>query len=123
VVSVVLTSLLEVDDVNGPLARADLGEPVRNGVAGDARGALRRLGQRKASGQARTERGRVCAAGAVRRAAVVPSDRDLDVVPPVEEVVDRRTMPPGDDHRRRSESMYPFRQLGLSNSLLLGKNG
>ena len=49
------------------------------------------------------------APGTVGRANVVPLDRDLDVLPAVKEVVDRLTVSPGDDHRRRPESADPLR--------------
>ena len=63
------------------------------------------------------------AAGPVRGTAVVPLNRDLNVLRTVEEVVDGLTVPSGNDHSRSPETMDPFRQLGLSNSLLLVKNG
>ena len=50
-------------------------------------------------------------------------DRDLDVLLTVEQVVDGLTVAPRDDHGRSPESVDPFRQFGLSNSLLLAKNG
>ena len=44
------------------------------------------------------------AAGAVRRGDVVPLDGNLDMLAPVEEMVDRVVaVPAGDDHRRRAE--------------------
>src|SRR5207253_1389140 len=122
-VSVVLTSLLEVEDVDGPVTLADLVQTVRDGVTGDPRGVLRRLDQRQTSGQAGAECRRMGAPGPVRRAGVVPLDRDLDVLATVEEVVDRLPVPAGDDHRRRPESVDALRHLRLSNSLLLVKNG
>src|SRR6476646_7432107 len=90
-----------------------------DGVARYAGRVLRRLSEGQATGQTGAECGRVRAPSPVRRAGVEPLDRDLDVLPAVKEVVDRLTMPAGDDDGRRAESVDPLRQLGLPNSLLL----
>ena len=96
---------------------------MRNGVTGNPRRVVRRLSERQATGQTGAKSGGVRAPSPVRGAGVEPLDQDLDVLPAVEKVVNRLTVSPGDDHRRRPQSVDPLRQVGLSNSLLLVKNG
>jgi hypothetical protein len=121
--SVVLTRLLQVEDIRRALAGAKVGEPVRHRLGRHQRRVLRRFPEGQTPGKARADSGRVSAAGPVRGTRLRTVDRDLDVFPTVEQVVDGLTVAPGDDHGRSPEGVDSFRQLELSNSLLLAKNG
>src|SRR5438045_1160558 len=76
------------EHVDGPLSSAELGEAVRNRASSDTRSLNGRVAERKAAREVGGERGRVRAAGPVRRRLLVALDRDLDVLATVEEVVD-----------------------------------
>src|ERR687897_2946892 len=105
-------ALLRVEDVDRPLAPADLDEAVANGRRGRNGRAARRLHEGISVGEQRRERGRVRTPGAVRCRDVVALDGDLDVLIAVEEVVDRlRPVPTGDDDRGRSKLVNPLCQL------------
>ena len=103
-----------VEDVDRAVARAELGQAVAH------RFGRRRAAPRAASaseqpaGEQRGQRRRVRAAGAVRRRNVEALDGDLDMLRPVEEMVDRLAVPAGDDRRRRAELDQPLGELGLS---------
>src|SRR5204863_5947139 len=65
-----------------------------------------------AAGEQRGERGGVRATGAVRGGHVVPGDGDLDVVVPVEKMVDGLVaVPAGHDNRGRPELVQPLGEL------------
>src|SRR5436190_9823475 len=121
--SVVLTNLLQVDDVDGPIAGTELGETVGHRSRGRFGRGFRSLGQGQTPGEPRADGGRMSAARSVRGRDGVPLDRYVHVIHAVEEVVDGLAVPAGDNHRLSPEGMDPLRELGLSNSLLLGKNG
>src|SRR3954469_25956694 len=95
---VALTNPLQVEDVDGTVAYADVTQCVGNrpGRCG-GRGASG-LVQGLTPGQRRAERVRMGAARAVCTPAGKPLDRDLDVLVPVEEMVDRIAVAAGDDH-------------------------
>jgi hypothetical protein len=93
-----------VEDVDRPLAAPELDEAVTDGRRGDAGGRARGICERRALRELGRERGRVGAAGAVRRGNVRSLHRQLEVLAPVEEVVDRGgAVTARDERRRRAE--------------------
>ena len=103
--AVALTRLLQVEDVDRAVARAELGEPVPRPPRDAARAAPRAAcssGSPRASSAASVAECVQPAPWVARD--LVPLDRDLDVPLAVEEVVDRLVaVAAGDDHGRRAE--------------------
>src|SRR4051812_45889564 len=110
---VALTNPLQVEDVDGTVAFADVGQCVGNrpGRCG-RRGPSGRV-QGLTAGQRGAERGRMGAACAVCAHAGKALDRDLDVLVPVEEVVDWIAVAAGDDDRGRAALVDPLCELAL----------
>ena len=96
----------------GPSPAPSSTRPLRDGRGGGRGGAAGRVEQREAAREQRRERGRVRAAGAVRRRHRVTLDRDLEVLAPVEEVVDGVfAVAARDERRRRAELDEPLGEL------------
>src|SRR4029453_18320524 len=95
---------LHVEDVDRPIAVAELGQTVPDRLGGGGRRPARRLLQGKPAGEQRRERRGVRAPGAVGRRHLVLLDGDVHVTLAVEQVVGGlAAVAAGDDHRRGPE--------------------
>src|SRR5207253_9325890 len=95
----------EPDHVDGPGARSDVPQPVRDGLAGDRAGAPRSVELRRSERELRGEHGGVRTPGPVRSAGGHARALDLDGLGALrEEHVDGAlAMTAGDDDRARPE--------------------
>ena len=101
-----------MEDVDGAVTRADLGEAVPDRLRGNPRRLARSLLEGQSPGQGRRERGRMGAARTVRGRCVMTPDRDLDVALAVEEMIHRLVaVPARHDDRGSAELVDALRQL------------
>ena len=98
----------------GPSPAPSSARPCANRLGRRARRAARRVLERQPAREQRGERGRVRAAGAVRRRDGEPLDGDLDVLRSRRRDGRRRlAVAAGDDRGRRAELDQPLGELGL----------